>query len=262
VCDAGLAVERPARDLARGTGAREFVEVFEEVRLVGGQVATLGSPNDGAVGVDQVDAGVDQRGDVPRRGDAGEIERGVGGRGLARLDDGVDERAGVAHVARRAREDVGVGPVVRRGVGRDDGGTRELDVGVVDGESVLDLVGRSRGEAAVREDGENRIVALGHVAVCGPETARVRDDVVREAGRDVGVGQAEFAHPRGPVAPWTSKWSVMVVLGRGAAINLLSPAGASPVASILSSVVSMALTAGDGPRRPDRPLSALHRRSL
>ncbi len=74
-----LAVELRAWLLAGRTRTREFVEVFEEVRLVGREIPALGPADDGAVRVDEVDASVDERRDVSRRCNAGQIERGVRG---------------------------------------------------------------------------------------------------------------------------------------------------------------------------------------
>jgi len=73
--------------LAGGTRAGELLEVLDEVRLVGRQIAAPVPLHDGRGLVEEIDAGVGQQGDVPRRRDAGKQQGGVGG---DRLPDGHD----------------------------------------------------------------------------------------------------------------------------------------------------------------------------
>ncbi len=200
VCGAvapGELAPRPATRLAR---AGELLKILEEVLAVGVEVEPLRAADVRVVGVEEVHAGVRERGDVRRRRDACDVQGGVG-RGLPfRLQQCVDEPFGPPPEAGPPGEDVGVGVIVGGGLRRDHGRARERDLVGLDLERLFHLVGGAAGERAVREDGELVAGALRCRPLLAPQAPRVVEHVVHERGGVQRLGEAELAQPRGAVA--------------------------------------------------------------
>jgi len=200
-------------------------EVFEKPLGVGREVPALSALHDRTVRVEQVHAGVRERRDVSGGGDTREIEPGVVGDRSSGVDYRVDERRRVADDALSGRERVGVGPAVARRFGRDDGGARIVDVGILGVEGVLNLGFCSRRKRTVGQDRQRRFVGVGEVAVGRPEASGVPEDVVDERRRPERVREPEFGDPGGAV-PAVDLEVVGHTPGWGWSVNylLLSPA--------------------------------------
>jgi len=72
------------------------------------------------------------------------------------------------------RKDVRVSAHVAGALAVDDRRGGEVDLGVIDRERLADLSAGSRGERAMRQNGERGLVAVGDRPLGGPEAARVR----------------------------------------------------------------------------------------
>ncbi len=113
-------------------------------------------------------------------------------------------------IAGRTSENVGVAAVVGRGIRGNNGRTWELDIRIVDGESLGDFVRRAGGESAVVHDSEQRVVAVGSVSLGRPAASGVSKDVSAVARRLRSTSstalassrsrRGELTHSRGPVA--------------------------------------------------------------